>query len=97
MKIKKIFIHSLLMWAIIASIMMSHNTFAAKSTLTVSPPRQRIILTPGEEYRGSIKVSNPVDAEQDLKYSTSIGPFSQKQGNDSKDDYGSVDITSESN
>ena len=97
MKIKTIFTRLSLVLILLVQIIIPQNVTAIKSTITVSPPRQRIILTPGEKYRGSIRVSNPVDAEQDLKYSASIGSFSQKQGNDSKDDYGSVDITSETN
>ncbi|MCR5700085.1 MAG: DUF916 domain-containing protein [Candidatus Saccharibacteria bacterium] len=62
-----------------------------KSTLMVSPPDQEIILTPGEVYEGSLKVSNPNDATTDLKYSVSVGAFSQKQSDGSKDDYGTVD------
>ncbi len=61
------------------------------STVTVSPMTQKIILTPGESYEGSIKVSNPNSAKYNLDYSVHIGSFSQHSDADSKDDYGTVD------
>ena len=63
----------------------------AKSTMTLSPLNQKIILIPGEEYRGAVRVSSPNDATQNLDYSVSIGSFSQKSTSDSVDDYGEVD------
>ncbi|MBQ3296527.1 hypothetical protein IJH01_00115 [Candidatus Saccharibacteria bacterium] len=80
--------------ALIGSIVGINNVVVAegeRSSLTVSPPSQEIVLIPGETYEGSIKVSNSNDSPTDLSYSLSIGSFSQKQGNDSKDDYGTVD------
>lgn len=69
------------------------NTLAVgnSSSLTVSPPNQEIILMPGKIYNGAITVSNSNEAENDLIYSVSVGPFSQKRSDDSKDDYGTVD------
>ena len=67
---------------------MADNT---SSSLTVSPPNQEIILMPGETYEGAIVVSNSNDAENNLDYSVTIGSFSQKQSDDSADDYGTVD------
>lgn len=61
------------------------------STLIVSPTSQKIILTPGETYYGTINVSSPNSATSDLSYSTSIGSFSEIASDGSKDDYGSVD------
>lgn len=67
------------------------------SSMTVSPPTQRMILMPGETYNGSLKISNSNDNKNDLKYSASIGSFSQVKDGKSKDDYGSVDHISRSN
>lgn len=67
------------------------------SSMTVSPPTQRMILMPGETYSGSLKISNSNDNKNDLKYSASIGSFSQVKDGKSKDDYGSVDHISRSN
>lgn len=75
------------------SVFGEMNTLAVgnSSSLTVSPPNQEIILMPGETYEGTITVSNSNEAENDLVYSVSVGPFSQKKSEDSKDDYGTVD------
>ena len=67
---------------------------AASSTLVVSPMWQKILLTPGESWSGSIRVQNPATATQDLKYTVSVGSFSEKAGANSVDDYGTVDVQS---
>lgn len=64
------------------------------TTINVSPMAQKMILVPGETTEGSIKVSNPYEAKSDLKYIVSVGAFSQKEGDGSKDDYGVVDTES---
>ena len=67
--------------------------WADSNSMTVSPPYQKMILTPGETYTNSISVSNSVNSTRDLKYSLAVGSFSQKKGADpdAKDDYGSLD------
>lgn len=71
------------------------NVFAdgknGESTMTISPMTQKIILMPGETKEVAIKVSNPYLAKQNLEYSVSVGSFSQSAGEDSRDDYDSVD------
>lgn len=61
------------------------------STMIISPMSQKIILIPGESVRASIDVSNPNNATSNLDYSVYVGSFSQKQDQDSLDDYGTVD------
>ena len=65
-------------------------------SLTVSPPTQKLILSPGESYDGSIKISNSNSSTRDLKYSAFVGSFSETGGENSKDDYGTVDHISTS-
>ena len=62
------------------------------STMTISPPRQRIILVPGETYNGSIIVSNPNLAKSDLKYSVTIGSFSLGKDENGRTDYNDTDV-----
>ena len=62
------------------------------SSMTVSPMNQRIVLTPGETYQGSISVSNPASSSESLKYTTEVGSFTQKM--DDNNNKGSVDIDS---
>lgn len=46
-----------------------------KSSLSVSPTYAQIVLVPGETYTGSIKVSNPADAQTNLKYAAHVGSY----------------------
>ncbi len=61
------------------------------SVMTISPPSQRIILTPGEDYEGSIMVSTPNTAKNDLTYSVTIGAFGYVKDEDGNVDYTDVD------
>ena len=70
----------------------------AYNTMTVSPPTQKVILMPGETYTDSLTVSNSSNSDRDLKYEVKVGSFSQtKEGSEHGDDYGTVDVVSESN
>jgi hypothetical protein len=73
------------------------NAETGTSTLSVSPMNQTLILTPGETYEGTIRVSNPNDATSNLEYSVSVGSFSQDYNEATGDDYGSVNIENTSN
>ena len=69
------------------------NAFADRviSSLTVSPPNQKIVLVPGETYKGSISVFSPAKNEKDMHYSVSVGSFSETADGKDGDDYGTVD------
>ncbi len=43
---------------------------------TVMPMNQTLTLTPGEEYEGSITVTNPADAKNDFSYKINVTPYS---------------------
>ena len=43
--------------------------------MTISPPKQKIVLVPGEKFEGSIEVSNSVNSPDDIKYSVTVGSF----------------------
>ncbi len=65
------------------------------SYMTVSPMNQQVILTPGETYTGSVKISNPASSETPLKYSVQVGSFNLRQDEDAaEEDDGVVDTTS---
>ncbi len=72
------------------------KTFAEEmgSTMLISPPRQKIVLIPGETYEGSIKVSTPANASQDLKYSVEIGSFNLGKDENGGIDYNDTDVDS---
>ena len=61
------------------------------SIMTISPPRQKIVLVPGEVFEGSIKVSNSIDSKSDLKYSVTVGSFNLVKDENGKADYDDVD------
>ena len=60
--------------------------------MTISPPRQSIVLTPGEDYEGSISVSTASTAKNALVYSVSVGSFSFVRDENGKADYDDVDV-----
>lgn len=62
------------------------------SIMTITPPTERMILTPGEEYKGSVTVSNSANATRDLKYSVRIGSFGLGKDENGKVDYNNTDI-----
>ena len=69
MKINKIKVALLTLVLMVCPLMSVVRVFAddvPSSTMTVSPPNQRIILIPGEKYRGSINISNPSGAKQKI-------------------------------
>ena len=71
-----------------------NSVWADSNSMTVSPPYQKIILTPGETYEGSLNVSNATNSTRPLKYAVEVGSYSQKKNENSKDDYGTVDHVS---
>lgn len=47
----------------------------ADGSFSVSPMNQKIILTPGETYYGSFRVTNPADNENNFAYKVTLHPF----------------------
>lgn len=77
------------------SLGLVDETYAGRNTMIVSPPNQKIMLVPGETYRNAITVFNASDSTGNLKYSVFIGSYSESKGENSKDDYGNVDVVTE--
>lgn len=80
-------------WIGAFGISNTHADEAPNTSMFVSPMIQKIILTPGETYKGVITVSNNANAQADLKYAVEIGSYSISPDGDSKDDYGVTDVT----
>ena len=90
-KIIKVVVACLVM---LTSVFSSVRVFAEEevvSSLIVSPPTERMILVPGERYKGAFKISSSNASKNALKYTVSVGSFSQVKDEHSKDDYGTVD------
>ena len=68
------------------------NVSALKRALTLSPTSERIVLTSGETYRSGFSIVNPANADIDLNYLATIGPFTNAKGEGSVDDYGGADF-----
>ncbi|MBR3323913.1 hypothetical protein IKG24_00010 [Candidatus Saccharibacteria bacterium] len=93
---------------IIASLMLAVNllvgflpfasAFAegANVYLTLSPMSQKIILTPGETYEGTINVINSASSTEPLNYEAKVGSYSPTRDN-GKDDYTGSDVVTRSN
>ena len=62
------------------------------TVMTISPPSQKIILTPGEDYEGSISVSSPTVAKNDLNYSVTIGTYGIPTDDNGKANYDDIDL-----
>ena len=81
---------------LLASFVGISNTFAdmdgMDTVMTISPPKQRIVLTPGEDFEGSISVSSSSTAKNGLKYSVTVGAFSLVTDEDGNVDYNDVDV-----
>lgn len=62
------------------------------SVMTISPPKQRIVLTPGEDYEGAITVSSSSTSKNGVKYSVTVGAFSLGKDENGDVDYNDVDV-----
>lgn len=47
----------------------------AESSFSVSPMKQKIVLTPGETYHGTFSISNPGSNTEDFSYRLAVTPF----------------------
>jgi len=80
-KIKKISaIFASLLVAAWCSLGLVGNAFAG--AFGVSPMSEKIALTPGETYYGSLTVSNPASSDSDFTFETSVEPFFAVDGTD---------------
>ena len=51
------------------------SSHAADGQFSVSPMNQKVVLTPGETYDGSFKITNPATNALDFSYTASVTPF----------------------
>lgn len=80
-----------LLWSLVG-IRQAFADFEGMDTvMTISPPSQRIILIPGEDYEGSILVSSSSSAKNDLAYSVTIGSFNYVKDENGNVDYEDID------
>lgn len=81
---------------LVVSLLGVGNAFAdfdgMDSVMTISPPKQNIVLTPGEDFEGSITVSSSSTSKKDLAYSVTVGAFSLVKDENGNTDYNDVDV-----
>lgn len=81
---------------LLASFVGISNAFAdmdgMDTVMTISPPSQKIVLIPGEDFEGSITVSSSSTAKNGLKYSVTVGAFSLVTDKNGNVDYNDVDV-----
>ena len=64
------------MATVIMSFLACGNVFAEEySGIGMSPMNQKIILTPGETYTGTFKITNPASNTVNYKYKIGVDPF----------------------
>lgn len=83
--------------AVAFSGIFSASTYADDvpiSAITVSPMYQKVILIPGETTTLSLKISAPNNAQNDLKYSATVGSFSHNGSSADDDSVDTETITS---
>lgn len=68
------------------------NDYVPRSLMTISPPREKMILMPGDTFEGSVDVANSATAEKDLKYSVRVGSFGLKEDDNGNTDYNYTDV-----
>lgn len=93
-KIKKLAIAIVLflMPVIVVANVSADDYEGLDSVMTISPPKQKVVLIPGEDYEGSISVSCMGAAANDLKYSVTIGSFGLGKDESGNVDYNDTDI-----
>lgn len=64
-----------ILFSIISLALCSTFTAYADGKFSVSPMNQKIILTPGETYQGSFKVTNPGTNTANFAYKAAVTPF----------------------
>ena len=77
---------------VFAGISCLNLVFADGKKFAISPMSQKVILVPGEVYKGGITVSNPADSTENFNYVVSMSPYSLAEDTTSDDNLGGSDF-----
>ena len=93
-KIKLLAVLMLILGGLFFGVMgvRADSDVSGEPTMTISPPKQKIVLIPGEAFEGSIRISNHANANRDLKYSVTIGSFNLGKDENGNVDYNDTDV-----
>ena len=76
---------------------LGNNASAAGRSFAISPMSQRVILMPGEVYRGAITVAVPNASSDDFNYLVSVAPYSTQKNEITDTDFGGSDFETMTN
>ena len=65
-----------------AAIYNSNPVMADGYALTMAPMKQKIVINPGELFKASFRISNPVNSTHDTYYKIEIEPFYKNDNNE---------------
>ena len=77
----------------VLSLFSAGQASAAGRAIAISPMYQKMVLIPGETYRGGFTIANPYDATNDLNYLVEISPYYPVKANESDKNYTGADLT----
>ena len=77
---------------VFAGISCLNLVFADGKKFAISPMSQKVILVPGEVYKGGITVSNPADSTENFNYVVSVSPYSLAEDTTTDDNLGGSDF-----
>ena len=81
---------------VVASVLGSGEAFASKA-FTLSPMSQKIVLVPGETYRGGMTVSNPANSTEEFNYAVKVSSYYPSKVEGGIDDYSGADYVKKTN
>ena len=89
---KKILLKQLICCICIAAFCLENiSAVYADGQFSISPMNQKIVLTPGETYRSSFKITNPASNSGNFAYNVEVAPYYVDENHDSiyenNDDY----------
>lgn len=92
-RISKVFVAlGVLTASLVGTSCVSADMDGMDTVMTISPPKQKIILTPGEDFDGSISISSSSTSKNDLKYSVTVGSYGLVKDESGNADYSDVDV-----
>lgn len=83
--LKKLFVGFVVLGLSALALVMNFSSVSAedeaRSSLVFGPTSQRIVLEPGESYRGSVYISNPAYSVEDARFQLSVTPYGVSNSN----------------
>ena len=92
-RISKVFVAlSVLTASLVGTSCVFADMDGMDTVMTISPPKQKIVLTPGEDFEGAISVSSSSTSKNNLKYSVIVGSYGLTKDKNGNTNYSDVDV-----